>query len=70
MPMTTMDFASIADKGSTLQHGEGSPKQPLPHTVCKLFPVSPTQLLTPLWPGTHQQPLSSQCFSLIFHHSD
>lgn len=47
--MTTMEFASVADKGSTLQDGKGSPKWPLPHTEYKLFPVSPTQLLTPSW---------------------
>lgn len=40
MPMTTVEFASIADKGSMLQDGKGSPKWPLTHTKHKLFLVS------------------------------
>lgn len=53
MPMTAVEFASIADEGSMLQREKGSPEQPLPHTESKSFAVSPPQLLTPLQSRTH-----------------
>lgn len=52
MPMTAVESASTADKGSMLQCGKGSSEQSLPNTEYKPFPVSPTQLLTPLQPQT------------------